>query len=197
MKYESIKSMSNEEKLTFYLLRAERGYPLCQYWASQHINAAEIYPNRSIEALKWLIIASILDPTSVPKDVVTYMQTHLTDAQRDETFILVQQWLEIKLANESEDESVWSIELSKYKYPNKDFREDASEAEISKWLMSTLDGNFDLDSIASITINPITDANSINWYSEFKAKNLTEYSEEDKNHLISVMQMGQLRLKLI
>ena len=196
MTYESIESMIKDEKLTYHLLRAERGFPLSQYWASQHINAADSYPNRSIESLKWLIIATLLDPTSVPKDVITYMQTHLTDAQRDEAFSLVQEWLEAKLTNQDEDESLWSIELSKYKYPNKDFREDASAAEIGKWLMSILEGNFDLDSIETIKVIPIADSNSINWHCEIKSKN-AEYSEGDKEHLNSVMKMGQLRFRLI
>ena len=55
-------SMSRQQMLAYYLERAEAGYPSYQYFASQEICASDDYPDRQVQALKWLLIASVLHP---------------------------------------------------------------------------------------------------------------------------------------
>ena len=193
----TISDMTDSEKLDFYLERAELGNTKCQYWATQLINSVDYFPNRKVEALKWLIIATMLNPTLVPFEVMTYMQTHLSDEERDAAFNLAQLWLEDKsIEDETRDESLWSLDLLEWKYPKKDLRQNATEADIEHWVFAALDGAFDTSLIESILIQKLEEKIKSNWTFQIILKNKQEISNSDKSVLDDVLAMGQRRFKL-
>jgi hypothetical protein len=86
--------MTLEEELAYLLERAEAGHPTYQYLASQRICSSESYPDRQVEALKWIIIARTFDVASGPQEVLDYLSTGLSDSDRERAFDLAESWLE-------------------------------------------------------------------------------------------------------
>ena len=112
-------SMSRQERLTYYLERAEAGYPSYQYFASQEICASDDYPDRQVQALKWLLIASVLHDASVPTEVRLYLSSAMTEADTARSLTLASDWFVQKArADIPQDESLWSRELLEALRPN-------------------------------------------------------------------------------
>jgi hypothetical protein len=112
-------SMSRQERLAYYLERAEAGYPSYQYFASQEICASDGYPDRQVQALKWLLIAYVLHDASVPKEVRLYLSSAMTEADTARALMLASDWFAQKARTDiPQDESLWSRELLEALRPN-------------------------------------------------------------------------------
>jgi len=99
---------------------AELGRPGWAYQAAAFINASDNYPNRRLESLKWLLIAQLFDPETVPEKVIDFMYYGSTQDEVDKVSQMVEQWFIDKNRNaQNTDESQWHENILKGKYPQR------------------------------------------------------------------------------
>ena len=111
--------MTPAENFAYTLERAEAGHPSFQYFASQLICASNDYPDRQVVALKWLLIAGVLDDASAPEEVRHYLSSVMSPEDTARAFKLAEDWFEEKARTGiPQDESLWSRSLLKLMRPD-------------------------------------------------------------------------------
>ncbi len=71
---------------------AELGRPGWAYQAAAYINSSDHYPNRRLETLKWLFIAQLFDPQTVPDKVLDFMHYGSTKEEVERVSQMVEVW---------------------------------------------------------------------------------------------------------
>lgn len=185
-----------EQDLTMLLSRAERGYVDSQKMASQQILKADDYPNRYLEAVRWLLIARVLDEEAVPQDVLEYLVVSLYPTKYEEVFALAERWLDKKVENSAgEDEAKWAPELRQYKYPDQDVRKTATAEEIVSWLKNGMGDETIWSDFTQMRVVP-NESSEGDWRCEFEYIGSDVSQTSDLHAYKSVLKMAQREFKL-
>ena len=112
----ALNSETKEEKFARYLEDAEHGASSFQVFLASMIIADANYPDRMVEALKWVYISKCLKDTLADDNIISFLTRGMTDQEVERALNLVDAWVESKI-NEAHDESIdpesldWSKEL--------------------------------------------------------------------------------------
>ena len=134
-KFEHAEAKTPDERLAYNLERAEAGHPSYQYFASQSICASDDFPDRRVEALKWLFIAGVLDEVSAPVEVRHYLSSCMTEEEVDRAVALAAAWFAEKARTDiPQDDSLWSQELRRAVRSRKASTHDSSPSALDMFL---------------------------------------------------------------
>jgi len=185
-----------EQDLAMLLSRAERGYVESQKMASQQILKADDYPNRYLEAVRWLLIARLLDEEAVSQDVLEYLVVSLDPTKYEEVFTLAEHWLDKKVENSAgEEEAKWAPELRQYKYPDQDVRKTASTEEIVRWIKNGMGDETIWSDFTQMRV-ALNESCEGDWHCEFEYIGSDESQTSDLNAYQSVLKMAQREFKI-
>jgi hypothetical protein len=185
-----------KQDLEMLLSRAERGFVESQKMASQQILQADDYPNRYLDAVRWLLIARVLDEEAVSQDVLEYFVVSLCPTKYDEVFALAERWLAKKVENSAgEDEARWAPELRQYKYPDQDVRQTATAEMIVHWMKNGMGDETIWSDFTQMKVLPKVSGKG-DWLCEFEYIGSDVSQTSDFNAYKSVLKMAQREFKL-
>ena len=188
--------METKRDLALLLRRAERGYVESQRMASQEILKEDDYQNRYLEAVRWLLIARVLDEASVSQDVLEYLVASLSPPKYEEVFALAERWFDKKVENSAgEDEAKWAPELRQYKYPDQDVRKTATAEEIVSWMKNSMGDETIWSDFTQMRVAP-NESSEGDWRCEFEYIGSDVTQTSDLHAYQSVLKMAQREFKL-
>ena len=100
---------SDQTKLERYLELSEHGVSSFQCFLASEIISSTSYPNRIVEALKWVLISRFLEDELATDSVIDFLSRGMDEDEINFAFELAEHWIQAKINIAKNDE----IDLSK------------------------------------------------------------------------------------
>lgn len=101
------------EEFDRYELLAENGHPTYQYFFSAAINSTSNYPDRLVQAYKWIFLSILLGEKHY-KDVLSFLAHTMSTEEIARAGLLAEDWLSNKFDEDNEQaKTKWSQSLKR------------------------------------------------------------------------------------
>jgi len=105
---------TDQTKLERYLELSEHGASSFQCFLASEIISSTSYPNRMVEALKWVLISRLLEDELATDSVIDFLSRGMDEIEINFAFELAELWIQMKIdiAN-SDDIDLSTLDWSK------------------------------------------------------------------------------------